>query len=77
MDERKYADQTFEEYLNYARRNLLNILEASYGQTESWSFVRSRVLQIFGQNGLNRFSNKQKEINNGTEKKSSKLDNGL
>lgn len=77
MDERKYADQTFEEYLNYARRNLLNILEASYGQTESWSFVRSRVLQIFGQNGLNRFSNKQKEINNGTEEKSSKLDNGI
>lgn len=69
MEHSKYVDQAFDEYLAYARRNLLNILEASYGQTDSWPFIRSRVLQIFGQSGLDRYSQKHKEKNNDTETK--------
>jgi hypothetical protein len=61
MDKQAITDQPYDEYLAYARRNLLNILEASYGQDPSWTFIRSRVLQIFGQEGLGRYCSINKE----------------
>ena len=67
MDE-KYKDQPLEDFIDYARRNLLNILESAYGQTESWPFIRSRVLQIFGRTGFGRFTKTpNKEKNDGKE----------
>lgn len=56
-----YKNQSLEEYLKYSRKNLLDLLEASYGQTDSWPLIRSRVLQIFGQNGIGRFTEKSKK----------------
>ena len=68
MDKHNITSQNYSEYLDYSRRTLLNILEASYGHTEAWPFIRSRVLQLFGQNGLSRFScNPNKEKINGVK----------
>lgn len=61
MDE--FEDQPLEEYISYARRNLLDLLEASYGNTDAWPLIRRRVLQIFGSSGLGRYNpihNKEK-----------------
>lgn len=56
-----FEDQPIEEFNSYARRNLLDLLEASYGNTESWPLIRRRVLQIFGSSGFGRFKSINKE----------------
>jgi len=62
----QYENQSLEDYTSYARRNLLDLLEASYGDTPSWPLIRARVLQIFGRSGFGRFStNQNREKNNG------------
>jgi hypothetical protein len=35
-----------------ARRDLLNLLDATYGDTQHWPFLRSRILGTFGKKGL-------------------------
>lgn len=74
MDQ-KYKEQPLEDYIDYARRNLLNVLESAYGHTESWPFIRSRVLQIFGRSGLGRYlQTPNKEKNNETKETSRQSD---
>ncbi|MBY0314583.1 MAG: hypothetical protein K2Q26_03625 [Bdellovibrionales bacterium] len=60
----QFEDQPLEEFINYTRRNLLDLLEASYGNTDAWPLIRRRVLQIFGSSGFGRYAvltSKQKE----------------
>jgi hypothetical protein len=40
------------ELLKESRRRILDLLEGSIGDHPKWSFIRSRVLQIFGRDGL-------------------------
>jgi hypothetical protein len=54
----QFENQPIEEFINYARRNLLDLLEASYGNTDSWPLIRKRVLQLFGSSGLGRYNSK-------------------
>lgn len=62
----QFEDQPLEEYLNYARRHLLDLLQASYGNTEAWPLIRRRVLQIFGSSGFGRYTARDfKERDNG------------
>ncbi|MGE4107724.1 MAG: hypothetical protein AB7F66_10955 [Bacteriovoracia bacterium] len=68
MDE-QYKGQSLEDFIDYARRNLLNNLQSAYGHTDSWPFIRSRVLQIFGRTGLGRYTQTpNKEKSDVTEK---------
>lgn len=61
----QYDEQPLEDFVSYSRRNLLDLLEATYGDTEPWPLVRSRVLQIFGRSGFGRYANsKPKEKRN-------------
>ena len=57
MDE--FKDQPIEKFTEYARRSLLDLLEASYGHTESWPLIRRRVLQVFGSSGFGRYRSTQ------------------
>jgi hypothetical protein len=39
-----------------ARKQLLDLLETTYGTTPQWAIVRRRVLKTFGRDGLERFT---------------------
>ncbi len=52
----QFENQSLEEFTTYARRHLLDLLEASYGNSESWPLIRRRVLQIFGSSGFGRYT---------------------
>lgn len=63
----QFEDQSLKDFIRYARRSLLDHLEASYGQTPQWPLCRQRVMQIFGRSGLGRFIDDQGEGDYGTE----------
>lgn len=66
----QFEDQSLKDFIRYARRSLLDHLEASYGQTPQWPLCRQRVMQIFGRSGLGRFIDDQQEDGDyGTESK--------
>ncbi len=58
------------EAIKRSRKQLLDILEVSFGHEPNWEFVRRGVLQVFGSNGLegtvNALRKGQKEERNGT-----------
>lgn len=35
-----------------ARKEILDIVEMAYGDSQRWPFVRARILKVFGRNGL-------------------------
>lgn len=68
----QFEEQPIEEFINYTRRNLLDLLEASYGNTDAWPLIRRRVLQIFGGSGFGRYAvptstQKQNEMRRGRD----------
>lgn len=62
----QFEDQTLKDFIRYARRSLLDHLEASYGQTSQWPLCRQRVMQIFGRSGFGRYISEQGEGDYGT-----------
>jgi len=54
--------------INFARKQILNLVEAAYGHTPQWERVRSRILAILGRNGLEG-SLIGMEAENGTDEK--------
>ena len=68
----QFEDQSLKEFTDYARRHLLDLLEASYGNTDAWPLIRRRVLQIFGSSGFGRYvvptsMQKQNEMRRGSD----------
>ncbi len=63
----QFEDQSLKDFIRYARRSLLDHLEASYGQTPQWPLCRQRVMQIFGLSGFGRYISNQGEGNYGAE----------
>ena len=52
------SEPTYVEVFNavkLARRQVLDVLEASFGHQPNWPYVRARLLKIFGRDGLSRF----------------------
>lgn len=61
-----------------ARKQVLDLLQATMGHSPQWKFVRSRILKIFGRDGLEKIVNGQehcgqckcgKGAENGTDNK--------
>ena len=48
--------------ISSARRQLLDLLQAAFGHTPAWKGVRSRVLKVFGRDGLERLVNPDDDI---------------
>ncbi len=65
--------QSFHQSLKFARRQLLDLLQATYGHEPSWRNVRSRILKIFGRDGLESIFLQQREqgsgVSHGAKKK--------
>ena len=71
----QFENQSLEEFTSYARRQLLDLLEASYGNTDAWQLIRRRVLQIFGSSGFGRYNfTHNKERFDGTRKRKTNID---
>jgi hypothetical protein len=60
----QFEDQTLEQYINYARRQILDLAQSACTNSDSWSLLRRRILQVFGQNGFGRYTNNNKERSN-------------
>lgn len=68
----QFKDQSLEDFTDYARRHLLDLLQASYGSTDAWPLIRRRVLQIFGSSGFGRYTARDfKERDNGQRDRAS------
>lgn len=70
--EQQFEDQSLKDFIRYARRSLLDHLEASYGQTPQWPLCRQRVMQIFGHSGFGRYVLEQGDSDHGAEAKDSR-----
>lgn len=52
MEEKSARAADIGRAVSICRREVLSLLEAVYGGTQQWSFIRSRVLTLLGDRGL-------------------------
>jgi hypothetical protein len=45
-------NQLTNQAIKNARRDVLDLFEATFGDSKRWNFIRSRTLRIFGADGL-------------------------
>lgn len=58
---------TLTKAIKETRKELLDLLEIAIGESPQWPLVRSRILQIFGRKGLEKFVETQNKERYGKE----------